>query len=284
MFSSLRRNFGIPGAIAVIALVFAMLGGAYAANHNNKRHHKKKAQAGLNAKQKKQVKGIAISVQGTGPAGPQGPAGANGKDGSNGSDGTDGTNGTNGLPGAPGKSVLVGTFTGEEEPEGEPCAEAGGSEFEVEDSEEVNYVCNGAGGGSIATETGAWVGSLITIEEAELSFGFAGISFPIALSAPLDASHTKLVKKGVTPPAECDDGSAEDGAPGPENPEADSGYLCVFVASEGLNAEFEEGAPGYQIQKPSGSGGASIVGARLFYNTEEEILSNPPSGTFAVTR
>ena len=32
MFSTLRTRFGIPGVISVIALVFAMFGGAYAAS------------------------------------------------------------------------------------------------------------------------------------------------------------------------------------------------------------------------------------------------------------
>jgi hypothetical protein len=35
MFSTLRNRFGIPGVISVIALVFAMLGGAYAANNSS---------------------------------------------------------------------------------------------------------------------------------------------------------------------------------------------------------------------------------------------------------
>jgi hypothetical protein len=33
MLSPLRNRFGIPGVISVIAFVFAMLGGAYAANN-----------------------------------------------------------------------------------------------------------------------------------------------------------------------------------------------------------------------------------------------------------
>ena len=37
MFSTLRTRFGIPGVISVIALVFAMLGGAYAANNQLRR-------------------------------------------------------------------------------------------------------------------------------------------------------------------------------------------------------------------------------------------------------
>jgi hypothetical protein len=35
MLSPLRNRFGIPGVISVIALVFAMLGGAYAASNSN---------------------------------------------------------------------------------------------------------------------------------------------------------------------------------------------------------------------------------------------------------
>ena len=35
MFSTLRNRFGIPGVISVIALVFAMFGGAYAASNSS---------------------------------------------------------------------------------------------------------------------------------------------------------------------------------------------------------------------------------------------------------
>ncbi len=35
MFSTLRTRFGIPGVISVIALVFAMFGGAYAASNSS---------------------------------------------------------------------------------------------------------------------------------------------------------------------------------------------------------------------------------------------------------
>ena len=35
MLSPLRNRFGIPGVISVIALVFAMFGGAYAATNSN---------------------------------------------------------------------------------------------------------------------------------------------------------------------------------------------------------------------------------------------------------
>jgi Collagen triple helix repeat (20 copies) len=107
MASRLREPFGKAGLIvAVIALVAALVGGAYAANTSGKRHHKKKNNAGLNSKQKKQVKSIAKSeatkAQGTGPAGPQGPAGANGNDGSNGANGSNGADGKEGPQGKQG--------------------------------------------------------------------------------------------------------------------------------------------------------------------------------------
>jgi hypothetical protein len=100
MFDRLRERFGTAGLlVAVIALIFALAGGAYAAS------------GGLNAKQKKEVKKIAKSFQGKGPkgdtgasgpagsAGPPGPAGAAGKDGAPGAPGADGIDGKDGKNG-----------------------------------------------------------------------------------------------------------------------------------------------------------------------------------------
>lgn len=93
MFSLFRNRFGVPGVIAVVALVFAMIGGAYAAS------------GGLTAKQKKEVKSIAKSFQGTGPAGPKGDAGAAG---SNGAPGGLGEKGATGAKGATGDKGAIG--------------------------------------------------------------------------------------------------------------------------------------------------------------------------------
>ncbi|HEY5815534.1 MAG TPA: hypothetical protein VIS95_04250 [Solirubrobacterales bacterium] len=110
MLSPLRNRFGIPGVIAVIALVFAMIGGAYAAS------------GGLTGQQKKEVKKIAKQeaqkLVKAGPAGPAGPAGsagpagtagAQGPTGPEGLKGPTGPTGTNGTNGADGKTVLSGT-------------------------------------------------------------------------------------------------------------------------------------------------------------------------------
>jgi Collagen triple helix repeat (20 copies) len=96
MFSSFRNHFGIPGVIAVIALVFAMLGGAYAANDSGG------GKATASAKGPRGPKGPKGAKGATGAAGPQGlagPAGANGKDGANGSDGSKGATGATGATG-----------------------------------------------------------------------------------------------------------------------------------------------------------------------------------------
>jgi hypothetical protein len=107
MLSLLRNRFGVPGVIAVIALVFAMLGGAYAATQSSRT-------GGLTAKQKKEVKAIAKSFQGTGPAGPAGPTGPAGPAGPQGAAGTAGAKGDQGEPGADGETGFTETL-----PEGE---------------------------------------------------------------------------------------------------------------------------------------------------------------------
>src|ERR1700704_3299328 len=84
MFSTLRTRFGIPGVISVIALVFAMLGGAYAASNSGG------GKATASAKAKRGPRGPKGA---TGPAGPTGPAGATGPSGARGATGAAGFSG-----------------------------------------------------------------------------------------------------------------------------------------------------------------------------------------------
>jgi hypothetical protein len=182
MFSHLRKHFGIPGAIAVIALVFAMFGGAYAAT----RHHKKSAViitklSQIKSSVRSQLKGAA------GPAGPQGPAGSNGKDGSNGQNGAPGTPG---APGAKGKSVVL----VDEEPE--TCEKEEGFTYEVESSSVKNEVCRGpegspwTAGGTLPsgkTETGAW-----DLQAAIAPGRETAISYPIPLASAISFTNAKV--------------------------------------------------------------------------------------------
>jgi hypothetical protein len=154
----LREPFGKAGlTVAVIALVFAMLGGAYAAS-------------GLNSKQKKEVKSIAKSFQGTGPAGAQGAAGAKGDNGSNGAQGAKGDTGAVGPQGPQGKQGNQG-----------PAGEAGMCSA-------AKPECKLASGGVL---TGVWsVSSSETVNvngegkvvAQEQAFTFADISFPVRVS------------------------------------------------------------------------------------------------------
>jgi len=92
-----REPFGKAGlTVAILALVFAMVGGAWAA-------------VGLNSKQKKEVKSIAKSFQGTGAAGAAGAAGPAGPKGDNGAKGDTGAQGKEGPQGKEGKQGKEGS-------------------------------------------------------------------------------------------------------------------------------------------------------------------------------
>jgi hypothetical protein len=168
MFSAIRQHLRLSpaGAVAVIALVFAMVGGAYAAG------------GGLSGKQKKEVKTIAKSFQGTGPAGAQGPAGAAGPAGPTGAAGAKGATGETGA-------------TGEE---GSPWTELG--QLPTGQSEHGTW--------------GAWYNE-------DLGLRKIPISFTIPLPTRLDSSHIHVVGEGGTGPAECEEGTAAEPKAAPGN-------------------------------------------------------------------
>jgi hypothetical protein len=95
MLNKLRTRFGAPGVLAVVALIFAMTGGAWAAKKYVITSTKQIKPSVLT-----QLKGVA------GATGPQGPAGASGKDGAK---GETGATGAPGAPGAPGPAGPTGT-------------------------------------------------------------------------------------------------------------------------------------------------------------------------------
>jgi len=201
MFSTLRTRFGIPGVISVIALVFAMFGGAYAASNSSGGH----AVASKAKKAKTGQRGPRGPRGATGPAGPQGPAGPAGAPGAKGDVGANGSNGTNGT------SATTAAYTGSE------CANGG---VEVKSASPTAYVCNGEDGQTGFTETlpsgksehGVWLynsggGSRVPI------------SFPIPLPAGVAVHY---MPKGGEPTEECPGTAAE--------PAAASGNLCLYIA------------------------------------------------------
>lgn len=301
MFSRLREPFGRAGLIvAVIALVAALVGGAYAASRET-RHHKK-AQAGLNAKQKNQVKSIAKAFQGTGPAGPQGPAGAKGDNGAQGAKGDAGAQGekgekgdtgTNGTPGTNGKNVALTTIT-TAGLEGH-CEGTGGTRVEVQgEATTRKYVCNGENGedgetgftetlpiGATETGTYAFAGQAAELFEGALTAIRAPISFPIPLAAAPNAAHVKDVEVGGLVPSECEN-STHPGTASVANPEAESGYLCIY---EGFRST---GIDSFGTESPaSESEPAAVSGAMV--KALSGFVTSPPAaemdvyGTWAVT-
>ena len=172
MFSPLRNRFGIPGVISVIALVFAMFGGAYAATNSG-------GKATSSAKAKKGPRGPRGPKGDTGPVGPAGPAGAKGDTGANGS---------NGSPGADGKSV-----TGVPIAAGGACG-PGVTGFAYTLNGVTTNVCNGKNGTNGQTgftstlppgkpETGAWAfGELVAGEGGEFP---QVVRVPISFAIPL---------------------------------------------------------------------------------------------------
>lgn len=220
MFSTLRNRFGIPGVISVIALVFAMFGGAYAAS-NSSGGGKATASA---AKGKPGPRG---KTGKTGPAGPQGPAGPAGPVGPAGAKGDAGAQGAPGTPGAPGAPGAAGKSV-----TGEPIAAGGAC---GENAEGVKYtlnavstdVCSGESGFTEvlppeATEKGAWA---LDSKGGEGENVLTPISFPIPLSEA-DAAAIKVHKWIQGNPAEQDSqclGTVT-------NPEAEAGTICLYSA------------------------------------------------------
>jgi hypothetical protein len=259
-----------PGlTVAVIALIFALAGGAFAAS------------GGLSGKQKKETEKIAKKFAGKpGPAGKAGANGATGPAGSQGSPGAKGDKGDAGLQGPPGKSVEVKAIAAG----GSECEERNGALVKEKGASTGVEVCEGSpwtAGGTLpsgATETGTFSvqGSIENKSEKEHGL-FTTISFPIPLSLPLDADHVKLVV-GLPGP-ECQTSAGDFG--NAEEPVAQPGYLCVFIGGENAGTFYE------QIE-PLGSGfldnasGAGTSGARIRFEppTEEFAFAN---GSFAVT-
>lgn len=249
MFSTLRTRFGIPGVISVIALVFAMMGGAYAASNSSGG-----GKATDSAKAKKGPRGPKGAKGDTGPVGTQGPAGPKGDSGAAGSNGKDGTSVTS----TESANAIEGHCTGS------GSSGKGGSKF-VSGSG-VTYACNGKDGspwtaGGVlpkgSTETGVW--ALGQDEVAGLRA--VPLSYNIPLESPIAEANIHFLEEGETS-SEC---------PGSfDKPEASPGNLCVY-------AEFCE-----EATYSSGIGSfprSYTTGAVISFHTKAQVAA---SGTWAV--
>jgi hypothetical protein len=266
MLERLRNQIGTAGLmVAIVALVAALGGGAYAATGGGK--------ATASAKQGKQGKPGKPGKPGpAGPAGPAGPVGPAGPAGPKGDAGAAGANG------APGTSVTGTAFSGEKG----TCKE-GGVEYK---GATTNLVCNGVKGTtgfteklpSGKTETGAWMSAY---EELGV---LVGISFTIPLAEPLDATHVAAHVEGYN--GEDEVGAEHEACPGSAaNPQAGEGFLCVYTSqkSGGPNnkvGEVFDPSSGFAAALGgTASVGAAATGAGLFLTGEGGFIA----GTWAVT-
>ncbi|MGN6217439.1 MAG: hypothetical protein ACTHN7_10875 [Solirubrobacterales bacterium] len=250
MLSRIHNKLGTAGlVVAIVALVAALGGAAWAASDNH-----------LSGGEKKEVKKIAKSFQGkgptgpagakgaTGPAGPAGPAGGPGAKGATGPKGATGAKGNNGTPGAPGVTGATG-----------PTGPTGETGF-------TSTLPSGK------TETGRWAWGKTTKTQVQV---WTSISFNIPLAT---APTLHFIPAGGTPPAAC---------PGTEqNPAAEPGNLCVYEGAPSFaeEAEFFE----FFSSVATGTEGDAKAGAILVFNMKEtatpgEFKEASAFGSFAVT-
>jgi hypothetical protein len=240
MFSKIRKHLSPSAVIAVLALVFAMSGGAYAMSGGGRLPQASAASAKKSGK--------------TGLRGPRGPAGKNGAPGERGPAGAPGSAGSQGPAGAQGPK-------GERGEEGE-AGEPGEPGEPGKDGTPGNEGSPWTDGGTLpkgATETGSWF-----VKFGENEHAFAEISFPIRLQAELEGADVE-----VGPGAHCPGTAAK--------PEAEAGHLCIYVyedASNVIGGMFIQKTADSFVNL-----GASTSGALLYVDgPEEEVTTEPEPG------
>jgi hypothetical protein len=270
----LKRRIAANGpglTVAVIAMLIALTGGAFA------------AAGALNATQKKEVKKIAQAE--AKKFAKAGPAGATGAPGAKGDKGDKGDQGGQGAPGKAGTSVGV-----SEIPLGEAeCEERGGALVEKEGTPGGVEVCAGeegspwTAGGTLppgATETGSWA---FNGTEADAAGGIrVPISFPIPLAQEIVKNpHVHFGIAGSGGAFEAGGACPTEGGlegPGAFEPTALPGELCVYQ-------NVEEGLFGASFSKiyryAENSKGATSAGAVLLFEPTGPVAIG--AGSFAVT-
>jgi hypothetical protein len=243
MFSRLRGQLTPTNAVLVLALVFAMSGGALAASKYLITSTKQISPKVLAA-----LKGNTGAGGVRGPSGEAGPPGARGQTGLTGASGRAGANGKEGQEGVEGSEGPAG-------PKGEPWSPN-------------NTLPKGA------TESGAWS------VQINNSLQLGTVSFPVKLATELEATHVHVIgllegegeekESEVVKLGECKGTLAA--------PAAGSGNLCVFVSGRSQVSEIAFVASPVTIQPGAGVSGALLVFTPSFTPEGQFGL-----GTWAVT-
>jgi hypothetical protein len=266
------RKHATPGTfIALLALVFALTGGAFAATggvgsgngggggRGGSDDHASPGLVAISSKVKPKAK--------VGPRGPAGPAGKTGAGGPAGATGPAGASGPAGATGPGGPQGPAGT--GAEGKEGKEGKEGPKG---LEGKQGVIHPGETLPTG--ASETGTWGGNVNTTET------YLPISFPIPLAKALGAAAVHVIGPGEGEKEEHENAAIIAGecsgtyvAPG-----AGSGNLCVFITPE------FSGATELTIfnlnTNPVGSAGpgAATTGAELLIN----LTPTPAEGQLAL--
>lgn len=303
MFQRVRKHLTPSTFIALLALVFALTGGAFAATGGGGRSHGTLTASTAKAKKKAAPKGArgpagpkgATGAAGAaGATGPAGAAGAKGENGAAGGAGLQGPAGSAGPPGpqgpageategTPGASPTLTQFTGQKG----TCNE-GGTELKVGNGN-ATYACNGFGSGTLAkgkTEAGAW--STNFVASAERQEAISPISFQIPLAAPVEGANSFYITSGEqTSKVYAFAGTKCTGSA--EAPTAGEGILCIYEGEVFAGESGREPAR-EAILKPgpdagSSSEGAGVDGAALAmqYPAGSEAKAAQIYGTWAVT-
>jgi Collagen triple helix repeat (20 copies) len=246
MYSRLREHFSTTAIVlSIIALVFAMMGGAYASQQGQGGATASKAKRGPRGPQGKPGK---EGPQGpVGPVGPQGPAGLPGAKGDPGLQGIQGPAGEEGEEGPAGESIKAKELLPGEQ---EECEETGGVLIEEEDETPIAEVCNGKEGeegppGKDGTfdfsiplepdevETGAWAFHA-NLDDDEVR---VPLSLPVRLN---EAVQTEITQR-VWFQGETDFSQHCSGAVFSSFEALKAGELCIFLGfgSSFVNATFD---------------------------------------------
>ena len=292
---SIKKHLTPSTAIAVLALVFAVTGGALAATGGGSPSHARLTASAAKAKAKTKAgprgpAGKNGTPGATGPAGPAGPAGAAGVKGENGAAGGPGGTGKEGTNGTNGTSATTESFSGSTHP---PCTTGG---VVVKSASPEAVVCNGKNGTTGFTKTlpagetekGAWSLGPIAKATVPVSFGLHLLnvtvaSFAIPLAEELESGHVhyinsageEVLETGPVPnTGACKGGTAV-------NPTAEPGNLCVYATEE--NETSSESGLIFNPSKPRSipEGEAGKTGAYALFLINGENASG--AGTWAVT-
>ena len=271
MFSAIRRRLHLSPAtaIAVLALVFAMSGGAYAASRYVITSTKQ-----ISPKVLKDLQGRAGAKGATGATGPAGAAGAKGETGAAGSAGAKGETGPAGEPGKKGTNGLSGKAgaEGKEGKEGSPWTDGGTLP-------------------SGSSEKGAWSTSIHVPAGGGAEEAAGAISFQIPLATDPKAFYftEKEVEEGEHAEENGEPAFGSSGCKGTaESPEAPKGTLCIFTGGGSLEQyEWENVAFG-GLEDPHGSGTsngglAGPTGELVLFHSTKSPSNMFAEGSWAVT-